>query len=459
MLNFPNAPADGEISAQPNGVKYQWNDTLSRWDSLSGKLPAVAGTVVQKQTFETGEFSEGTNLIPGDDTIPQISEGSLAMTLAFTPKYATSELLIEVSAMIAYTPAFAQQTVALFRDSEANALACNSNLNSNSNAGGSTSFLHRTPAGSTQTQTFTVRHGGNIGGTSQFNGWSNGRKFGGASSSSITITEIQPNAVVPEPYDPSIAQIIDAQSNLPLANNASIPSDDTIPQITEGFLQSSQVFVPTQVGAIVEISVNVQINTGTSQIMMAALFVDSQTDALASRFKRIFSGNEWEIISFTWVGTMTDLASRTFSVRCGAQGNTMNVNADSSGNRQHGGVINSGMIIKEIIPTAPQSIQSLVPPFIMGFTISNTGTVTKDNGVGLVTGSDGGTGIVDVTFVTPQDDNEYQVVCNGITTTGRMIVITNQTNTGFQIKSFVSGGGAGNNGHDVICLRNGSPWK
>lgn len=454
MLNFPNAPADGEISAQPNGVQYQWNDTLSRWDSLSGKLPAVAGTVVQKQTFETGEFSEGTNLIPGDDTIPQISEGSLAMTLAFTPKYATSELLIEVSAMIAYTPAFAQQTVALFRDSEANALACNSNLNSNSNAGGSTSFLHRTPAGSTQTQTFTVRHGGNIGGTSQFNGWSNGRKFGGASSSSITITEIQPNAVTPEPLQPSIAQLIDVRDGTQhFSNTTNWPTGDTIPQITHGTEAYSQVITPTQVGSIIKVDMYACSISGNNSLAWGfGLFRNSEADAVACTGGLCGANNDRKNASFTYLHTVTSLAPITFSYRFGSNLN-VTLNGDGSGARIYGGKAASGMTITEIIPTAPQGQPTTGPQQAWAFINGATGAVSLQNPVGIqINGVRAGTGVYNWTFSTPLSNDQYSVMASRADgeNVGTGVIV--QTVNGFTTRTRNSSNTTADGGHYVLVV-------
>jgi len=45
MLNFPNAPVDGDLSSQPNGVTYQWSATNERWTSvgsLDGNNAVVA---------------------------------------------------------------------------------------------------------------------------------------------------------------------------------------------------------------------------------------------------------------------------------------------------------------------------------------------------------------------------------------------------------------------------------
>ena len=202
MLNFPNAPADGEISAQPNGVKYQWNDTLSRWDSLSSKLPAVAGTVVQVVNITDGALQTGTTILPWNNTIPQITEGDEYMSFGFTPKYATSVLKIDVVGLWSHN-VVSNFVMALFQDAGADAIGtmANSIVATRPFHLAFTTFI---AASNTDPRTFTVRAGSEAAGTTNFNGNNQVPEMGGSIQSSITITEIQPNAVIPEPLPPGI---------------------------------------------------------------------------------------------------------------------------------------------------------------------------------------------------------------------------------------------------------------
>ena len=45
-LNFPNAPVDGELSTQPNGVTYEWDSAKTRWLSTGsqGQIQATITT-------------------------------------------------------------------------------------------------------------------------------------------------------------------------------------------------------------------------------------------------------------------------------------------------------------------------------------------------------------------------------------------------------------------------------
>lgn len=148
------------------------------------------GEVVQVVNFQTGAVATGTTSIPHDDTIPQNTEGDEYMTLAITPKSASNKLIIDVifqGTMTANGPV----TVALFQDSTANALAAVAQHPGSASIVQSIALRHNMTAGTTSATTFKVRAGAAGAATTTFNGASGGRKFGGVSASSITITEIK----------------------------------------------------------------------------------------------------------------------------------------------------------------------------------------------------------------------------------------------------------------------------
>ena len=155
-------------------------------------VPAAAlpaGSVLQVVTFQTGAGATGTTLIPADDTIPQITEGTEFMTLAITPISATSKLLITVICIINGSVNNAMVT-ALFQDSNVNALAANYGIPGAANLTISPTLIYSKTSGSTSSTTFRVRAGGNNGGTNTFNGSGGVRQYGGVLVSSITIMEI-----------------------------------------------------------------------------------------------------------------------------------------------------------------------------------------------------------------------------------------------------------------------------
>jgi len=145
-------------------------------------------TVVSRPTGIT----TGTTAIPLDDTIPQITEGTEYMSLAITPLFADSTLVIEVNAMLANTLAAKNMTGAIFKTGVSDALGV---MTENNNAASGSQFLvveASIVSGSTSAQTFTFRMGSNdttTPGTTTLNGRSGARLFGATQKSYIKITE------------------------------------------------------------------------------------------------------------------------------------------------------------------------------------------------------------------------------------------------------------------------------
>jgi hypothetical protein len=145
--------------------------------------------VRQIQYTQTGakQYFPSQTVIPNDDTIPQITEGSEVMTRTITPKDAQSILKIDVTAVFANNGTHA--VAALFKDADADALAC-SYIEQGASQPVTHHFTYLMPSGSTATKTFRVRVGGN-GGITTFNGDNNDTaRYGGVLASSIIITEI-----------------------------------------------------------------------------------------------------------------------------------------------------------------------------------------------------------------------------------------------------------------------------
>jgi|TARA_Y100000310_G_scaffold192960_1_gene192909 hypothetical protein len=150
------------------------------------------GKVVQMVNTQTGAVATGTTNIPFDDTIPQITEGDEYMTLAITPTNASNTLIIEVIANVG-SALERGQSVALFQDSTANALASVITHTRNSaDVTFNVALRHKMTAGTTSSTTFRVRAGASSGSnTITFNGSAAGRLGGGVIVSSITIWEVE----------------------------------------------------------------------------------------------------------------------------------------------------------------------------------------------------------------------------------------------------------------------------
>lgn len=151
--------------------------------SVTSGLPIqVADTIVSTS-------ATGTTQIPVDDTIPQNTEGDQYMTLSFTPKLSTSKLYIDVIANLSSSAAN-NMVLALFKDSDAGALAAVVETNDSIAGYYPMKLGYSYSPGSTTAITFKVRAGAGGAGTTTFNGAGGARKMGGIMSSYIRVTEV-----------------------------------------------------------------------------------------------------------------------------------------------------------------------------------------------------------------------------------------------------------------------------
>ena len=153
--------------------------------SQGDRLP---GETVQIRRNQTGATATGTTTIPGDDTIPQNTEGTEFMTQAITPRSSANLLHIHHSAMYSINGAV-PFAAALFQDTTANALAAQCVTVPNANNIVSISMEHSMFAGTVSSTTIKLRAGGTSASTTRING-SVGRWFGGVALAALKITEI-----------------------------------------------------------------------------------------------------------------------------------------------------------------------------------------------------------------------------------------------------------------------------
>lgn len=149
-----------------------------------------AGAVVKYGSVVDGVYATtaGTG-ITVDNSKPQNTEGDQIMSLAFTPTYNNSTLIIDVGASLARANTDLV-TMALFQDSTASALAAVVS----SVTGAYPNFVTLRwimTSGTTSSTTFKVRAGSDTPAALYFNGTSGGAKMNGTIPSYITITEIK----------------------------------------------------------------------------------------------------------------------------------------------------------------------------------------------------------------------------------------------------------------------------
>jgi len=151
----------------------------------------LSGDVVQVANNQSGALGSSVVVIPFDDTIPQITEGTEFITATITPTNASNLLDITVVLHLANNTGVTNMA-ALFQDSTANAL-CSGAVSSMGVANAVTQVVmkHRMVAGTTSATTFRVRVGPSGAVTMTINGSAGARLMGGVLISSITITEIK----------------------------------------------------------------------------------------------------------------------------------------------------------------------------------------------------------------------------------------------------------------------------
>lgn len=151
---------------------------------------SVSGSIVQIQRTTSTAGASTTAIIPADNTIPQIGEGSEYFTVSITPTNSSNVLQIEV-----FIPVITIATGgvygfigALFVDATANSLAA---------CFGSIYAQHmymqfNTTAGSTSARTYRFRYGVSSAGTAYCNTTAGGDIFSTACIAYIQVTEITP---------------------------------------------------------------------------------------------------------------------------------------------------------------------------------------------------------------------------------------------------------------------------
>lgn len=132
---------------------------------------------------------------------------------------------------------------------------------------------------------------------------------------------------------------------------ATIPGDDTIPQNTEGTEIITVSHTPSSATAKVKVTVSgmVAVHTTSDNALVAALFVDGESDARHAAVINPAGANLLTgipAIEFVW--TPGDATERTYKLRAGATSGNMRLNGTSSG-RVLGGAMQTRMTVEEVV--------------------------------------------------------------------------------------------------------------
>lgn len=145
-----------------------------------------------------------------------------------------------------------------------------------------------------------------------------------------------------------ILQVQISQTGAVATGSTVIPSDDTIPQNTEGDQYMTKSITPTSASNVLNARVVANLANGTVNTLEAAIFQDAVANALAAVSQECRAANNLICISFAYAFVAALSVSTTLNVRCGGFGaGTTTFNGYSAG-RIYGGVIASSLAIEEI---------------------------------------------------------------------------------------------------------------
>lgn len=148
------------------------------------------GSVVKTVSILLNSLTTGTTLIPLDDTIPQITEGTEMVKIDYTPSAAGNRIRVAANVFGAYsTPA--SVTAALFEGTTTNALVAVASSITTANALVQQNVIYEGGISTLSTLTYSLRVGGSTTGTYTLNGSAGSRLFGGIGYSNIVVTEIK----------------------------------------------------------------------------------------------------------------------------------------------------------------------------------------------------------------------------------------------------------------------------
>lgn len=147
-----------------------------------------------------------------------------------------------------------------------------------------------------------------------------------------------------------LGQIVSSFSGANNSTANTIPWDDTIPQSSEGLEFFSLAITPANASSLLEIHVEFQGTSSSVAQIIVALFKDSETDARAAVDANVGVGaGQPTKLMLTYHMTAGSTSAMTFKVRAGAATGSLTING-TSGARKLGGVLVSGITIKEYLP-------------------------------------------------------------------------------------------------------------
>lgn len=158
---------------------------------------STAGLVLQQAYSAVTGFSTTTTVMPTDNSLPQSGEGAQVLTVSITPRASTNILEIECQIHASFSVAGTFLTIALFQNTDANAIAVGMAEPRDATGLATIPLFHRMVALTTAAQTFKIRGGGHQAGTTTFNGQSGAQVFSNGGTNAITYSNCRVHELSP----------------------------------------------------------------------------------------------------------------------------------------------------------------------------------------------------------------------------------------------------------------------
>lgn len=185
-IRFPTGTT-AQRPASPVEGDARYSTTFDRPEIYSGAAWVPFGRILQVQTGTIAATS-GTNQIPFDTSIPQITEGFQIWSASFTPLSSTSQIIVEYTLTVSHGTSTRVVITALFSGA-ANAIAASATTCAGANTPQDLTLYHSFLPGSTATINFSARLGSSANGTC-FVGSGGANTLGGRMASTYKITEV-----------------------------------------------------------------------------------------------------------------------------------------------------------------------------------------------------------------------------------------------------------------------------
>lgn len=180
---------DSGLSTVSYGLLSNTNPSIPETSGAKALRTLGAGVLLDRAYAEYTANANLTTVIPGDDTIPQNTEGTEVLSVSFTPKSATSRVRLRFEGCVAADTANLAIGAAIFSSASANALRAG--IANPGAIGNLESMLveHEYVPGVTTALTFSVRVGPLTAGTVRMNGSATARFFGGTMAATLMVEE------------------------------------------------------------------------------------------------------------------------------------------------------------------------------------------------------------------------------------------------------------------------------